>query len=735
MHLALVFMLWIGSLHADFIEVKFVDSLSSTFVKTDSGLSLQQGQSKLFVNRRECTAAAIDRFWNMLRSQIAASSQAGAPNRFSGEAVSNGIKIPIVFGTRSYRTLRQAPLRYYSLLQFEATKCLGRSAASQGEGLDLHSSNEYKPLIEWYEKLEDPGFKGIADSCVAQVCEGSSDIPSLTEEETQLASAAKPFRDEFDQKVASDLSRAFNDGRATKAKLDDSLLAALTHSDGPVSESLKVRIGSFINDEIGSEYDCDKLQKINGEDVCIPSRNRFKTASPEWRSMMGQPSRLTEALNKQQDKAVIQSLSSFERGSAEFRRTSGATNWAKEINLKVSQVPPSPAEVKNVISRAAGFYLGILGSLEKSGDLPILDGRIVDRSFLQKIQKAANITLDELSQFLEAIQTLDYLKYLHTSPTARRARIELAEIVLQSPKLKSILMDLIRTKSDELRETKDVRNLGVGYGMCQDSYAFQLAEAPSPDQIGTAEQTANWAKAHVIEALQKRFPRECMAGIAKIVQETRFYFPPSQLEVQAKYSDVIRALRAGDEDALGNLCKLQEGRGRLVGDFAALATGEVQVSAQSVKYEEFGREVLSHELGHRVSGALRSGTLPASCEKIYKNARICLSKKHESEANVKIIPLKIGHSEIKVSDDGEEDWADLISGLASQGRPADTWCAAFKTKPLPMAYSPFSSPGDIHSGMMFRLLHLRNVQMGSLPAECQKMLSQANDNVDFSSCL
>lgn len=180
-----------------------------------------------------------------------------------------------------------------------------------------------------------------------------------------------------------------------------------------------------------------------------------------------------------------------------------------------------------------------------------------------------------------------------------------------------------------------------------------------------------------------------------------------------------------------------------IDDRANQQTEVFYASWVSVRYPDFGKAVMSHEMGHIVDSFLRGGDASHSSFQNFIKAQNCLAAKHPEAdpkqsvtyaVNTKGPTGETTKNTLQMAQYNAEDFADQISAIVFPD--INLACGlAFGGEPDSNQSIVNSSAADTHSSAFFRSLSINGAANGSLPKVCQDALASAGVKTDFSSCI
>ena len=159
-------------------------------------------------------------------------------------------------------------------------------------------------------------------------------------------------------------------------------------------------------------------------------------------------------------------------------------------------------------------------------------------------------------------------------------------------------------------------------------------------------------------------------------------------------------------------------------DASSPGNGGFIVGPLVVKNKKALADITYHELGHLLSGLMRSGKISQKTKGWYDQSNKCLESNHTE-----------GPSDVSQYD--EEDWADLISSAV--GEKDQNFSCLLTRQQWPIGYEVMSlknpDESDVHSSWFFRLLHIQFLKKGGIPAVCRQALAAQGQKASFKNCL
>jgi hypothetical protein len=158
-------------------------------------------------------------------------------------------------------------------------------------------------------------------------------------------------------------------------------------------------------------------------------------------------------------------------------------------------------------------------------------------------------------------------------------------------------------------------------------------------------------------------------------------------------------------------------------------TGKVMVSWQSIKFPKMGYGVLLHEMGHNIFASFRKNKNSSKGSfSDFKSTVSCLNESHPylNNDSINSQEIELLNGEKGILPEGQyadEDFSDLVAGIAG-GSDFQNYACHWIYKELnqidenpPSIFNPISSDA-VHSSTLFRLLHLKQSQDGSITSQC-----------------
>ena len=159
-----------------------------------------------------------------------------------------------------------------------------------------------------------------------------------------------------------------------------------------------------------------------------------------------------------------------------------------------------------------------------------------------------------------------------------------------------------------------------------------------------------------------------------------------------------------------------EGFNSGLGDFAFSIMKSIKLSWYSEQFPAYGKGIIGHELGHVLDSGMTSLSSEDERAQI-KKIKHCLSQKHPH------------HREVAHDMYDEEDFADLIGALSTRFQGTNFACALLRQSED--QYINLSlvnlNPTETHSAPLFRALHIHQIQHGTIPSVCQKLIDVTGD--------
>ena len=160
----------------------------------------------------------------------------------------------------------------------------------------------------------------------------------------------------------------------------------------------------------------------------------------------------------------------------------------------------------------------------------------------------------------------------------------------------------------------------------------------------------------------------------------------------------------------------------------------IQVSAFSCSYEQLGKQVLAHEIGHALSWLVRNKKLSGLSAKSYLAQRKCVRNNVVNE-NTKSKMDDFGHPGDLLTT--EEDMADIISYRSFIDEPGLYECSMLD---YVFDRSSYDEPtldqdeDDTHSSGLLRVLREAQFKKRSVPDSCKDVLKSNESKYRFNSC-
>jgi hypothetical protein len=149
-------------------------------------------------------------------------------------------------------------------------------------------------------------------------------------------------------------------------------------------------------------------------------------------------------------------------------------------------------------------------------------------------------------------------------------------------------------------------------------------------------------------------------------------------------------------------------------DSTSLGLDGLTVSQSSVRDDNWGRAVVSHEFGHQISRLATANQLSSKTSEWRTRVRTCLRTGNQGDNYV------------------EEDWADLVESLSGSSY---SFCSTMNLNQS--FFTLVSTENDetyAHSSPLFRLLNNTLVRAGSVPKICERALGDQGEAFKLRNC-
>lgn len=408
---------------------------------------------------------------------------------------------------------------------------------------------------------------------------------------------------------------------------------------------------------------------------------------------------------------------------------------------------------------------------------------------LEKIEKQIKIYKERLSSKRESINDYDIkaaLSFILGLKIVADFGNEQSPITVDKRKSRKFLSELLKDKRflDDLSQLKFTKNydnveLNVVTEVCKTAYLEgQVALDGVP--VKQSQDVVTKAKSAVLRNMASRLSKHSMGIIGKYVANIHFSKPlfPEEFkesfdfylkeEVEEerelgitsnhpKYGKSVSTVSAIIEsleligkgknaaaefipdtkfDSIKEFCSTYSTD--IVNDWSlSVKSGQINVSWNSIRDPSAGHGIVSHEIGHSISGIFKNNkNMSGPSSQVYSKARECLTSNNSYNKNqeLSVVELPSGAS---AHNDGfytEEDWADSIEAVS--GSDYNTWCFFVQNDAEGNYLNENLDPrrNDTHSSSIFRLLNIEYQKRGTLPVECN--LSHLREKgIEFKRCL
>lgn len=296
--------------------------------------------------------------------------------------------------------------------------------------------------------------------------------------------------------------------------------------------------------------------------------------------------------------------------------------------------------------------------------------------------------------------------------------------------------------------------------LCRKNLALQDASDVSEFKRARAGQMIGEIKAAAKALLPRFVSQENVAAIATAIDKTRFVMPPkNDIGLQKFRAKILRHrdfiaeqrnfLKSGSaevdnflavtsvirtqmqletkakllEDSIKTDCDIET---QTFTDFAVPAFDQVNVSWASLAFPEYSIGILSHELGHIVSGEIRTLglTKPKSITAFTESLNCVANRNPFQEDDVKL-------SKFENTEWSEEDWADHFSAfvMTDLKKRKSIWidnsknigCALVAGEGKEYGLNGINpTPGDVHTAPLMRMFMIESDRGQQTPA-CQSL--------------
>lgn len=360
---------------------------------------------------------------------------------------------------------------------------------------------------------------------------------------------------------------------------------------------------------------------------------------------------------------------------------------------------------------------------------------------------AAKVTDPSEQQFREMIHTRSGLRLLQEvidreSPLSKiAARYDSPETF--EPENRRRQLERLTENAKELADSRHrERAQGRFMARCLARLTYAAQVLPNDRQLAAAEQNAQAAIATIENKILPKFSKPTRDAATPRLRSTRFSYPPTAERFRRSFGDFVdqmtklerpgneprgdyalaRALlpSKGTDERLGDLmrqCDRPAFQQRMVSDASYGANGSIQVGWGTTRDPQFGRFVLGHELGHRLSDIFDQIQMSAHSAQRRTEIRACLRAKQA------LGPKPPDHYL-------SEDWADWIGAEVAGTIGPNPWCwridfAGLKDGSETLSLRDFAGD-DEHSTPFFRLVQIHRQSGRTLPPGCKQAILEEN---------
>lgn len=186
----------------------------------------------------------------------------------------------------------------------------------------------------------------------------------------------------------------------------------------------------------------------------------------------------------------------------------------------------------------------------------------------------------------------------------------------------------------------------------------------------------------------------------------------------------------GDLTSLSTLVSVNPIPDFYIGVYNGIKMGAFAVT----EFDQAGKQVLAHELGHHVGHFMEENPLSIDTTKEFKSVRQCLASAYPDEktkVSMKLKSLKRKTHKWKENKYTEEDFADWIGAKTSSHNMGCLFVKNLDTEQSKKDLFQNQHKTDTHSSAFFRLINIEIQQKGKIPKSCQndivKLCSKAQD--------
>jgi hypothetical protein len=611
-------------------------------------------------------------------------------------------------------------------------------------------SQEKCPACLWAKELNRREFTEQIGECTRDICKSSAPVlPDYFAEAEKVAALEEKGKSSMDPAAVASLQAVAKKVRTLSLESMKKYRKMLDSPPMQISDFDTLTFYQNLVSKVGGEFATDEVTVDNGKTTFY---HRLRVPAPEWAFTQSE-------LSKQITQDQVQDIVAYLDWQA--NDPGWGIVWVDTPEASLERMAPAPTKKESVQIIARG----LLAQMEAAGKLDLAGGRSretlfpnVDRSFLERAAATGDIEIEE-------IQKLVYMHnrvYAQVSPLkseeTRRRLLAIGRQVLSSPQemaiIKSDLDKSIAFEESVANGTYDKKGyadpLENAIAACGKAFAVKTQLAPTDQDINETKVLETELRANLEKNVIPRFSHQTAEAIRAAAKTWDFRYPPQKDELTATFNREVRekvqwsdhltsiALREAQTSLINDFhrfCSDQEVGVRPVFDAAETTAGFILMSRESAKSRGIGRPVMAHEFGHLISGVFRQGHASEVSKGRFKDARRCLTSKHAEPARALI---HLGSESFEESQFAEEDWADLIAHVASPENKINPWCLFYKGKREEAALQRlYQGPheGDTHSTILFRLLHMEQLNKNELPASCTRALASAHAQVDFSLCL
>ena len=303
---------------------------------------------------------------------------------------------------------------------------------------------------------------------------------------------------------------------------------------------------------------------------------------------------------------------------------------------------------------------------------------------------------------------------------------------------------------------------------CKARRDFTLAALPTKSQIDSLSNMINSTKQKFKKKLFSKFSQASSSILSTKIDNISF-IPPISKEYYKK--KILSEMKDERDDLLDNIKSLKKGNGEkyemavllgmphspeidsyftekgdltdeihellyyctkyvpetLKDSYWPFKVASIYISWNSICSENFGKDILYHEMGHAMSPLFKSGDLSKKSTDQYYDTRSCLNKNHVMGQNSREDLLYT-----------EEDWADLVTSVISEkaGKNMGCFLMSQKDNKYNSNYIHLENPNkeDSHSAHFYRILQMHLFQNDEYPVECENFLATRSEPYPVINC-